>query len=77
MAPAARLGQGPPPAEPAPCAVALALLAGEFSAPKRPWARRRLAGALHDLYVELDRQPPPWLAEELEELKDEPPCQAT
>lgn len=65
------------PAEPAPGAVALALLAGEFPAPRRLWARRRLAAALHDLYVELDRQPPPWLAEELSERKEEPPGQAT
>jgi hypothetical protein len=65
------------PAKPAPGAVALALLAGEFPAPKRLWARRRLAAALHDLYVELDRHPPPWLAEELSDLKDEPPDQAT
>jgi hypothetical protein len=66
-----------PPAEPAPGAVALALLAGEFPAPRRLWARRRLADALHDLYVELDRQPPPWLAEELSAVSDEPPGQAT
>ncbi len=66
-----------PPTEPAPGSVALALLAGEFPAPKRPWARRRLAGALHDLYVELDRQPPPWLAEELADVSDEPPGQAS
>jgi hypothetical protein len=64
------------PAEPAPGAVALALLAGEFPAPRRLWARRRLAATLHELYVELDRHPPAWLAEELSELNREPPSQA-
>lgn len=64
-------------AAPPPGAVALALLAGEFPAPKRLWARRRFAAALHDLYVEQDRQPPPWLAEEMSDIKDEPPGQTT
>ncbi|HEX2093369.1 MAG TPA: hypothetical protein VHG28_13270 [Longimicrobiaceae bacterium] len=57
-------------------AVALAILASEFPAPHRLRARRHLARTLARLYVELDRQPPSWLVEELADAKEEPPGQA-
>lgn len=57
-------------------AVALAILASELPAPHRLRARRRLAEALMRQYVELDRQPPPWLVEEMADGRNKPPGQA-
>ena len=54
-------------------AVGLAILAGEFPAPRRLWARQRLLQALHDMHVELDRQPPGWIVEEAMDTATELP----
>lgn len=53
--------------------IGLAVLAGEFPAPKRLWARRRLLQVLYQLHIELDQQPPGWIIEEAKDTETELP----
>lgn len=62
----------PEPAVP-PGAVGLAMLAGEFPAPRRMWARRRLLQVLYAMHVELSQQPPGWIIEEAKDTATELP----
>ena len=45
--------------------VALAILAREFRASKRAWAREQLGEVLAALIAECGDQPPPWIVDEL------------
>lgn len=52
-----------------PGAIALNLLASEFPASRRGWARRQLAGFLIRLHEEAGQHPQPWLMEERREKR--------